>query len=186
MKARLGNRAARRICLRRMPSHGLPARARRRGFTLLEIMMAFTILLLGCVGVYAVFSVGLVAHKRAVDNTTAANLAGSVFDDIASSYGTPGSPWTDNNRNGVPDRAELDADNNGIDDWFEPPPGERPRYPIPFVPGYWYRVEYARSDELDQELFVTVRVYWRSSEESRSATFQRSVFIKYLPQVEGN
>jgi hypothetical protein len=54
------------------------------------------------------------------------------------------------------------------------------------VPGYWYRVEYARSDELDQELFVTVRVYWRSSEESRSATFQRSVFIKYLPQVEGN
>ncbi|MCA8944796.1 MAG: prepilin-type N-terminal cleavage/methylation domain-containing protein, partial [Planctomycetes bacterium] len=43
----------------------------RRGFTLIEILMAFSILLLGIVGVYAIFAVGLVNHKRAVDNTTA-------------------------------------------------------------------------------------------------------------------
>ena len=37
----------------------------RRGFTLIEIMMAMSILLVGVVGVYAIFAVGLVNHKRA-------------------------------------------------------------------------------------------------------------------------
>ena len=143
--------------------------------------MAFTILLLGCVGVYAVFSVGLVAHKRAVDNTMAATLAGSVLDDIAANYDA----WyQDANLNGVPDKAEPDLNNNGIDDWLEPDAEGRLRYPIPYAPGYWYRIRYDRSAVSDQELFVTLRVYWRQQGDARSVLFQRSVFLKNLPTLE--
>lgn len=151
-----------------------------RGFTLLEILMAFTILMLGVVGVYAVFSVGLVSHKRAVDNTHAANLASSLFDDISANYDV----WYyDRNRNGVPDLAE-DRNNDGVDDWFEPQAGGRPRYPIPLLPGYSYRIRYVRSDVSDQELFVTVQVFWRQQGEAKAATFQRSLFLKRLPAME--
>ena len=83
--------------------------------------MAFSILLLGVVGVYAVFAVGLVNHKRAVDNTTAGVLAGSVFDDIAANYEVY---YYDNNQNGRPDLSE-DRNNNGVDDWYEPTSGGR-------------------------------------------------------------
>lgn len=155
-------------------------RRSRRGFTLLEILMAFTVLLLGVVGVYAVFSVGLVSHKRAVDNTTAATLAGSLFDDISANYDV----WYyDRNRNGIPDRAE-DRNNDGVDDWFEVQAGGRLRDPIPFMPGYTYRVRYERSPHIDQELFVTVQVFWRQQGDAKAATFQRSIFLKRLPLIE--
>ncbi len=152
----------------------------QRGFTLLEILMAFSILLLGVVGVYSVFSVGLVAHKRAIDNTTAANLAGSLYDDIAANYDM----WYyDRNHNGIPDLAE-DRNGNGTDDWFEVQAGGRARYPIPLVPGYTYKIRYERGDTVDTEIFVTVQVFWRQQGEGKAATFQRSVFLKELPRLE--
>ena len=155
-------------------------RRNNRGFTLLEILMSFTILLLGVVGVYAVFSVGLVAHKRAVDNTNASNLAGSLFDDIAANYDV----WYyDRNFNGVPDLAE-DRNNNQVDDWFEVQGNGRLRYPIPTLNGYTYKVKYERSDIVDQELFVTVQVFWRQQGDAKAATFQRSIFLKRLPLIE--
>lgn len=152
----------------------------QRGFTLLEILMAFTVLLLGVVGVYAVFSVGLISHKRAVDNTTSATLAGSLFDDISANYDV----WYyDRNRNGVPDLSE-DRNSNNMDDWFELQSGGRPRYPIPYALGYTYKIRYERSPTIDQELFVTIQVFWRQQGEAKAATFQRSIFLKRLPLME--
>jgi len=156
------------------------ARRKNRGFTLLEILMAFSILLLGVVGVYAVFSVGLVAHKRAVDNTNAGNLAGSLFDEIAANYDV----WYyDRNKNGIPDLAE-DRNSNNVDDWFEVQGTGRLRYPIPTLSGYTYKIRYERSPTIDQELFVTIQVFWRQQGDAKAATFQRSVFLKRLPLME--
>lgn len=155
-------------------------RRTRGGFTLIEIMMAFSILLLGCVGVYAVFSVGLVSHKRAVDNTNAATLAGSLFSDIAANYHEY---YYDRNHNGVPDKSE-DGNNNGIPDWFEVQASGRLRDPIPMIQGYRYTIRYERSAAVDQELFVTIRVFWQAQGEDKGAAFQRSVFLKNLPTKE--
>jgi len=157
----------------------------RRGFTLIEIMMALSILLVGVVGVYAVFSVGLVNHKRAVDNTTAGMLAGSLFDDIAANYDV----WYyDRNRNGRPDLSE-DGNGNGIDDWFEPGAGGRLTRPIPYRRGYHYTIRYERgADPITleplNELFVTVTVYWEAQGAQRGETFQRTVFIKNLEAID--
>jgi prepilin-type N-terminal cleavage/methylation domain-containing protein len=154
---------------------------RQRGFTLIEILMALTIMLVGVVGIYAVFAVGLVNHKRAVDNTTAADLAASLFDDIAANYEIY---YADNDRNGIPDNAE-DRNRNGIDDWFETDTSGRMRLPIPFKRGYGYTVRYERNHLVPQELLVSVRVYWRQSGDERAEPFQRSIFIKHLPELDG-
>jgi len=156
-------------------------RGTRDGFTLIEILMALSILLLGVVGVYAVFAVGLVNHKRAVDNTTAGVMAGSVFDDIAANYDIY---YYDRNGNGRPDLSE-DANGNGMDDWFEPDSTGRFRYPIPRRRGYRYEIRYERGIDVPQELFVTVKIFWEAQGSERAETFHRTVFIKNLEAIDG-
>jgi prepilin-type N-terminal cleavage/methylation domain-containing protein len=153
----------------------------KRGFTLIEILMALSILLLGVVGVYAIFAVGLINHKRAVDNTSAAILAGSVFDDISANYGVY---YYDLDKNGRPDLSE-DRDNNGTDDWFQPTSGGRLPYPIPFRRGYRYEIRYERSRKVPQELFVTVRIFWLAQGTEHAEVFYRTIYIKNLEAVEG-
>lgn len=152
----------------------------KSGFTLVEIMLALSIMLLGLVGVYAVFAVGLVSHKRAVDNTSAAVIAGSVFDDIAANYGVY---YYDDDGDGRPDLGE-DRNNNGIDDWFERDSAGRLRHPIPYRNGYAYEIRYERSPVVPHELFVSVHVYWQQQGRERGETFYRTVFIKGLPRRE--
>ncbi|MCB9893122.1 MAG: prepilin-type N-terminal cleavage/methylation domain-containing protein [Planctomycetes bacterium] len=156
-------------------------RNNRSGFTLIEIMMAMSILLVGVVGVYAIFAVGLVNHKRAVDNTTASVLAGSLFDDIAANYDMY---YYDRNQNGRPDLSE-DKDGNRVDDWFEPDANGRLRYPIPYRRGYRYEVRYERSVEVPQELFVTIRIYWEAQGSERAELFIRTIFIKNIEAIDG-
>ncbi len=144
--------------------------------------MALTIMLVGVVGIYAVFAVGLVNHKRAVDNTIAADLAASLFDDIAANYLEF---YADRNGDGVPDNGE-DRNRNGLDDWFETDSSGRMRLPLPFRQGYRYTIRYERHDDVPQELLVTVRIFWRQAGEERGEAFQRSVFIKDLPDIESD
>lgn len=150
-------------------------RRAHKGFTLIEILMAMTILLVGCVSVYAVFAVGLVSHKRAIDNATAGVLASSLFDDIAANYDAF---YYDRNFNGRPDMSE-DRNDNGVDDWFELQSGV-PRVPIPWRRGYTYTVRYERSDVVPQELFVTVQVFWQAQGQQRAETFRRSIYVRNL------
>lgn len=170
-------RSRRRRCLTRDAGRGT-----RDGFTLIEILMALSILLLGVVGVYAVFAVGLVNHKRAVDNTTAGVMAGSIFDDIAANYDTY---YYDRNGNGRPDLSE-DANANGVDDWFEPDSTGRFRHPIPRRRGYRYEIRYERGIDVPQELFVTVKIFWEAQGSERAETFHRTVFIKNLEASTGD
>ncbi len=54
------------------------------GFTLIEIVFALAVLLIGLVGVLALFPVGLTASKKAGDYTTAALVAEQVIANIRS------------------------------------------------------------------------------------------------------
>lgn len=148
----------------------------RRGFTVLEVLLAFVILLVGCVSVYALFGRGLISHKRAVNSSTVAQLAGSVFDDIAANYDAY---YVDRDKDGIPDRER---------NWFSGP--GKPRDAIPYVPGYRYTIRYARPTDpnLRQVLFVTINVYWYRPEEGTEGTpetFYRTVYIKTLPESGG-
>lgn len=48
------------------------------GFTLIEILLALAVLAIGMVGILALFPVGLDNSKRAINDTTSANIAESV------------------------------------------------------------------------------------------------------------
>lgn len=142
--------------------------------------MALTIMLVGVVGIYAVFAVGLVSHKRAVDQTNAANLAASLFDDIAANYDV----WYyDNDANGTPDLAERDRNQNNVGDLYDLDNNGRPLNPIPFKRGYRYTIRYERNPAVPQELLVMVHIYWQQAGEEKSEPFQRSVFLKNLPTI---
>ncbi len=54
----------------------------KRGFTLVEIVFALAILLVGLVGVLALFPVGLTASKKAGDYTTAALVGEQIIASI--------------------------------------------------------------------------------------------------------
>ncbi len=50
-----------------------------RGFTLIEILIAMSVLVVGLVGILALFPVGLNATKKAIEDTNAAMIAESVY-----------------------------------------------------------------------------------------------------------
>jgi len=159
--------------------------AHRRGFTVLEILIAFSILLVGAVSVYALFGRGLISHKRAVDSTNTAVLAGAVFDDIAANYDAY---YYDRDRNGKPDLSAPDRNGNGFDDWLEPDGNSRVRYPIPYVRGYYYTIEYQRPQDpaYTQCLFVTLTVRLLNGPPDKAVdVFYRTVYIKTLPDSGG-
>ena len=54
--------------------------AARRGFTLIEILIALAILVIGMVGVMAVFAAAVDLHKRGVDQTSAALVAETILE----------------------------------------------------------------------------------------------------------
>ena len=59
-------------------------RYKNSGFTLIEVVFALAVLLIGLVGVLALFPVGLTASKKAGDYTTAALVAEQVLANIRS------------------------------------------------------------------------------------------------------
>ncbi|MCC6574640.1 MAG: prepilin-type N-terminal cleavage/methylation domain-containing protein [Planctomycetes bacterium] len=152
--------------------------ASRRGFTVLEVILAFAILLVGLVSIYALFARGLVSHKRAVDYTIAGQLAASVFEDISANYQIY---YYDMDLNGRPDLSE-DRNFNGVDDWFEPDQSGQLPYPIPRHEGYRFKIEYVHPADKDmrQSIFVTLRVYWLNAGEQRSEVFERAVYVRYM------
>jgi prepilin-type N-terminal cleavage/methylation domain-containing protein len=72
---------------RRRPRAGAARRA-NRGFTILEILVATAILVIGLVGVLALFPAGIYVGKEVVETSTSITLARSVADAIRSSFRT--------------------------------------------------------------------------------------------------
>ncbi|MBI4614224.1 MAG: prepilin-type N-terminal cleavage/methylation domain-containing protein [Planctomycetes bacterium] len=76
---------------------------RAAGFTLIEILIALSVLVVGLVGIFALFPVGMAASRGAVEDTSASILAESIQSSIVISVNQskPGEPidyWHD----GVP------------------------------------------------------------------------------------
>ena len=150
-------------------------RARARGFTVLEVLIAMVIVIIGMASIIAMMSSGTIARKSGNDATAAAMLASSVFEDMSLNYGRH---YYDTNRNGVPDLVE-DRNNNGIEDRLDRGQGGlRPVDEMPKFPGYDYslRVEYSLTTS--REIFVTCMVFWSASGVRQSTSLQRIIFLK--------
>lgn len=79
-------------------------RPRRSGFTLVEILIALIVLMVGLVGILALFPVGLHASQAAIEESVAAVLADSVRSSIVRSVDMagPSPPSVPYHHDGVP------------------------------------------------------------------------------------
>ena len=68
----------------------------KQGFTLMEILLAMSILIVGLVGILALFPAGLNATRKAMEDTNAALIAESVYSSLRASarQTTPGGQLT--------------------------------------------------------------------------------------------
>jgi len=66
-------------------------RHRTQGFTLIEILLALSILVIGLVGILAIFPIGINSSRSAVEQSQAAILAESVKDSVVYSFWTASS-----------------------------------------------------------------------------------------------
>ena len=121
-----------------------------RGMTLVEVMMAFAILVVGLVGIFAILHAGLRSHRRAVAETEGAIAASSLTSELRAEF----------SRGRVPP-----SDPKGA--WHK----------VPDYPGYDYRkvivpLEAARKGldptAADREYFVRVEVRWAERGENKS------------------
>ncbi len=80
---------------RRMPIGAAGRRRTAAGFTLVEVLIAFTIFVIGLVGILALFPVGIHASKAAIEDTMASQLADSVRSSILKSVDRAGPAPTD-------------------------------------------------------------------------------------------
>ncbi|MCY3020602.1 MAG: hypothetical protein NTW87_16410 [Planctomycetota bacterium] len=63
--------------------------------TLVEVMMAFAILVTGLIGIFAVLNAGFRSHKRAINETEAGILAASVIAELRSEFSRGHLPRSD-------------------------------------------------------------------------------------------
>lgn len=141
---------------RRVPSPS--RRPSRRGFTLLEVMVALGILLAGVVGILGLFASGLAMHRNATRNTIVSQASEDVrmrvrrfvHDAIATRAAAP----------------ELEPLN---------------RVEIEDHPGYFYDATFVADDALGLEggVMATVQVYTLDAGRERGQTF--TLFVR--PQV---
>lgn len=145
-------------------------RGQRRGFTVLEVLIATGLLSIGFSAIFALLTHANNSHRNAVDRTHAATLASSVFEDISLRYW---SHWQDRDGDGVPDALA-----NPVDAY---------RLGYPSLGAYRYRVRIMPSsynprpeqgDRPPREIFVTVSVTWSNRGEDTSQSFHRVIFIK--------
>ncbi len=147
----------------------------KRGFTLLEVLIAMAVLLIGFSGIFALLSYGQINHRDAIDTSNAGLLSANLFDDIVLNYHTL---YADRNKNTIVDAFE-DQDRNGILDGAEQTSrGDTLFERMPSLPGYRYNINIHHSAYTTREIFVRIEVSWDQQGQGYSESFYRIIFLK--------
>jgi len=132
-------------------------RRRARGMTLVELLIAFGILMTGLVCIFAMILAGTSSHRRAIKETEATMVASSVIADMRGDLAKGLIPQSDGS--------------TYID--------------VPDKPGYScnrviFSVDQRKGD--DREFFVRVRVRWSEKGENQFIEFN-TIMCRFAPKV---
>lgn len=156
-------------------------RRRDLGFSLLEIIVALGIFMVGAASVFTLFAAGAGAHKRAIDRANAARAADSIFAELESKWTLAGDLQRGAaRREPVPAAPAGKAAKAGKagkrpgapDDYPVPAEGKAP-WAVPGYPQYRYDVQYTPVDDENDAVMATVFVHWKSRGSDRVETFRR-------------
>jgi Tfp pilus assembly protein PilV len=127
----------------------------KSGLTLLEIIVALAIMIIGIASVFALFAAATAIHKRAVDQTNAAIIAQKVLSELDRRLTT-----------GV-DVTEL----------------QKTGAALPEFPNYTYDLRLAPLDKTQDEFYVDLIVCWKTKGRARELKFS-TICIRSLPFKE--
>lgn len=122
------------------------------GFTLVEILVALFVMLIGLSSAFALFAAATAMHKRALDQSTAAILADSIFSEVES-------------------KLTVGVEINKL---------ARTGDTFPEFKGYSYDLELIPVDDNEDEIFVKVTIRWRKQGRERNQVFS-TILIRHIP-----
>jgi type II secretory pathway pseudopilin PulG len=122
------------------------------GFTLVEILVALFVMLVGISSAFALFAAATALHKRATDQTSAAVIAESIFSQVQSEL-TSGVELSDIRRG---------------------------KYMPRGYENYKYELELVAVDDYENEVFVKLTVVWRQKGMGRKQEFS-TILIRHMP-----
>ncbi|RME77178.1 MAG: prepilin-type N-terminal cleavage/methylation domain-containing protein [Planctomycetota bacterium] len=123
------------------------------GFTLMEVLVAMAILLIGLTSAIALLAAGAASQKKAVDATNSAFLAKIVLEDIKAKAGQ------------IKEPKEL---------WVQ-------KGRIPGYPNYSYDVFARWLDKKQKELHVAISIYWELGAKKKTITYNSILLIPQEP-----
>ena len=122
------------------------------GFTLVEILVALFVMLVGISSAFALFAAATALHKRATDQTSAAVIAESIFSQVQSEL-TAGAELSDIRKGSYMPKGYED---------------------------YKYELELIAVDNYENEIFVKLSVIWRKRGIGRKQEFS-TILIRHIP-----
>ena len=140
------------------------------GFSLVELIVSLLILSLGTASVFALFAVGAASHRRAMDLSTAARAAETVFAELEAS-------WTvaqEAVRAKARPKGRSKTKGAAVDlDYPSPPDPGAPPWEVPGYPAYRYDVAFAPVGERGDAALATVTVFWKRKDMDNQTQFKR-------------
>lgn len=155
-------------------------RVGQRGFSLLEIIVALGIFMVGAASVFALFAAGAGAHKRAVDRANAARAADSIFAELEAKWTLAGDLARGAARSepapsaqGTGKAAGSKRSKRSSHAEFPVPADGTPPWNVPGYPQYRYDVQYTPVDDENDAVMATVFIHWQRRGSDRVETFRR-------------
>jgi len=142
------------------------------GFSLLEILVALSVMVVGMTSILVLFAVGVTTHKRSIDQMNGALAAETIVSELRARYTLYRiQHWkkteTRRQRKKKKGRRPL-TDKSYLAD--VPGPG-RDAPAVPNFPGYHYRVTYTRLDDAGNAVLAEVVILWKKKGEAVSETY---------------
>jgi prepilin-type N-terminal cleavage/methylation domain-containing protein len=128
----------------------------RRGFSLLEVIVAIGIVTVGVTAVLALFAAGVDTHKRSIDQSNAALAAQSLAAELEAKYTVARiDAWKAKTLKSGKKRVEDR-------DYLQDIPARGKEHPeIPGFPGYLYGVKFIPLDAEGNAVLARIEILWR-------------------------
>lgn len=126
----------------------------RGGFTLVELLIALGLLVLGMTGIYSVFLAATRQHARAVDSTNAAAASLAMLESVRSQV--------------------------ALDPAFDL--SQKPTGAVPGMPGYSYSLRFQRLDAGGRRVLIELELRWKRRSADQVHIFRSVALRRHEPR----
>jgi type II secretory pathway pseudopilin PulG len=149
------------------------------GFSLLEILVALSVMVVGMTSILVLFAVGVTTHKRSIDQMNAALAAEVVASDLKARYTVYRiEQWKkkEARRTKKSKKKAIPLDDRNYLKDIPDKRGEEPA--VPNFPGYRYRVKFTPLDDDGNAVYARIDIIWKKGGDPVSESYPLVLFKK--------